>query len=69
MLEEHSVPGLCTDLTVFESHENARAQLYISCQMYLQRKRMVVDENMKKYNEDGANYANSKQHTFKVGIM
>ena len=32
-------------------------------------KRKVVDENMKKYNEDDVNYANSKQRIFKVGIM
>ena len=55
MLEEYSVPGFCTDLTVFKSHENVRAQLDISCQMYLQRKRKVVDENMKKHNEDDVN--------------
>ena len=50
VLEEHSVPGLCTHLTVFRSHENVRAQLDISCRMYLQKKRKVVDENMKKQN-------------------
>ena len=27
------------------------------------------DENMKKYNEDNVNYANSKRRVFKVGIM
>ena len=37
--------------------------------MYFQRKRKVIDENMKKYNEDDVNYANSKPRVFKVGIM
>ena len=29
----------------------------------------MVDENMKKYNEDDVNYANSKQHISEMGIM
>ena len=29
----------------------------------------MVDENMKKYNEDDVNDANSKQHIFKVVII
>ena len=29
----------------------------------------MVDENMKKYNEDDVDDANSKQHIFKVVIM
>ena len=29
----------------------------------------MVDENMKTYNEDDVNDANSKQHIFKVVIM
>ena len=38
------------------------------CAMYL-RKGGQFDENMKKYNEDNVNYANSKRRVFKVGIM
>ena len=29
----------------------------------------MVDENMKKYNEDDVNYADSKQRIFEVEIM
>ena len=29
----------------------------------------MADENMKKYNEDDANYAKSKQRIFEVGII
>ena len=41
----------------------------VNGRMYFQRKRNVVDENMLKYNEYDANYANSKRRVFKVGIM
>ena len=34
--------------------------------MYFQRKRKVADENMKKYNEDDVNYANSKRRMFEL---
>ena len=39
------------------------------CGTYYREKGTQFDENMKKYNEDNVNYANSKRRVFKVGIM
>ena len=38
-------------------------------ELIYREKRNQFDENMKKYNEDNVNYANSKPRVFEVGIM